>query len=214
MITIHHLGISQSERIVWQCEEQNVAYTLKRYARDPETRLAPEAYKALHPSGTSPVVSDGSQVLAESGAIMEYIDRKYGGSSLSAKPEDSNFADYLFWFHYANGSHQPHLMGRMIANMLGYEGGNVVLDAVLGRVERGIEMMEQQLGKTPYLAGEQLSLADIMMFFQLTTMANFVPGKDSAAPNIAAYIQRVSQRPAYRTAMEKCDPELLAALDS
>ncbi len=214
MITIHHLGVSQCERIVWQCEEQNIAYTLKRYARDPETRLAPEAYKALHPSGTSPIISDGDQMLAESGAIMEYLDRKHGASSLSEQPDSASYGNYLFWFHYANGSHQPHLMGRMIANMLGYQGGNVVLNSVLGRVERGVAMMEQQLGKTPYLAGEHLTLADIMMFFQLTTMANFVPGNDSSNPNIEAYIQRVSQRPAYRAAMEKCDPELLAALNS
>lgn len=214
MITIHHLGISQSERIVWQCEEQGIAYHLKRYERDAETRLAPEAYRALHPSGTSPIISDGELTLAETGAIMEYIDRKYGKGSLSLPPEDAQYTDYLFWFHYANGSHMPHLMGKMIAMMAGYQGGNPVLDSVLGRTERGLAMMEDRLSKVEFLAGDRFTNADIMMFFQLTTMANFIPGSPEPTTHLKAYIERISQRPAYRAAMSKCDPELLAAMSA
>ena len=69
MLIVHHLGISQSDRIVWLCEELELPYELAKYDRDPVTRLAPAAYKALHPSGTAPVITDGEVVLAESGAI-------------------------------------------------------------------------------------------------------------------------------------------------
>ena len=73
MLTVHHLGKSQSERIVWLCEELEIPYELKRYARDPVTILAPADYKALHPIGAAPVITDGDLVLAESGAIVDYI---------------------------------------------------------------------------------------------------------------------------------------------
>ena len=73
MLTVHHLGISQSERIVWLCEELSIPYELQVYERDAVTRLAPPEYKALHPFGTAPVITDGKVVLSESGAIIEYI---------------------------------------------------------------------------------------------------------------------------------------------
>jgi glutathione S-transferase len=107
MLTVHHLGISQSERIVWLCEELSIPYQLVNYERDPLTRLAPANYKALHPFETAPVIVDGSVVLSESGAIIEYIIARYGQGRLSVRPEAPNYADYLFWFHFANGSMMP-----------------------------------------------------------------------------------------------------------
>ena len=73
MLTVHHLGKSQSERIVWLCEELGIDYTFKRYERRADNRLAPDEYKALHPMGIAPVITDGSLVLGESGAICDYI---------------------------------------------------------------------------------------------------------------------------------------------
>ena len=65
MLIVHHLGKSQSERIVWLCEELAIPYELKHYTRDPVTMLAPADYKALHPIGAAPVITDGDLVLAE-----------------------------------------------------------------------------------------------------------------------------------------------------
>jgi len=119
MLTVHHLGVSQSERIVWLCEELGLDYELKRYDRDPQTRLAPAAYKALHPMGTAPVITDGTVVMSESGAIVEYILARYGKGRLAVGPEQPNFADYVFWLHFANGSMMPHELIRLICSMLG-----------------------------------------------------------------------------------------------
>ena len=88
MLTIHHLGVSQSERIVWLCEELDLKYELKRYERRADNRLAPEAYKALHPMGVAPVITDGAVVLAESGAICDYINARYGQGRLAPAPSD------------------------------------------------------------------------------------------------------------------------------
>lgn len=111
MLTVHHLGKSQSERIIWLCEELDVPYELKRYERDPATILAPPEYKALHPVGAAPVITDGALVLAESGAVIEYVIAKHGSGRLALGPDHPDFAQYLYWFHFANGSLQP-VMGR------------------------------------------------------------------------------------------------------
>jgi glutathione S-transferase len=93
MLTVHHLGVSQSERIVWLCEELDLKYELKRYERRADNRLAPEAYKALHPMGIAPVITDGAVMLAESGAICDYINVRYGQGLLAPAPSDPDFAE-------------------------------------------------------------------------------------------------------------------------
>jgi glutathione S-transferase len=113
MLTVHHLRRSQSERIVWLCEELGLDYELKCYDRNKSDMLAPPEYKALHPMGIAPVINDGSLALGESGAIVEYILARYGSGGLTRGPTDPEFAHYLYWLHFANGTLQP-IMGRMM----------------------------------------------------------------------------------------------------
>ena len=118
MLTVHHLGNSQSERIVWLCEELALPYELIRYEREP-TMAAPPEYKALHPLGTAPIISDGELVLAETMAIVEYICRKLADERLLLGPEHPDFAQFLFWYHFANGSMMPAFMMDMAAKTAG-----------------------------------------------------------------------------------------------
>jgi glutathione S-transferase len=210
MLTVHHLGVSQSERIVWLCEELGVPYTLKLYDRDPVTRLAPADYKALHPVGTAPIITDGAVVLPESGAIMEYIIGKYGQGRLAVGPEAPNFADYLFWFHFANASFLPRISGAMGAKPGEEESPRARF--MRERGERAWALVEERLGEVPYFAGEAFTAADIIMVFNLTTMRAFVPVDLAGRPNILAYLQRIGERPAYRRAMEKGDPGMAPML--
>ncbi|MGH7965666.1 MAG: glutathione S-transferase, partial [Candidatus Binatia bacterium] len=101
MITIHHLGISQSDRIVWLMEELNLPYQLKWYNRK-EDQLAPDDYLALHPAATAPVIQDGDVVLAESAVIVEYLCHRYAGGKLTVGPAQPNYAEYLYWMHFNN----------------------------------------------------------------------------------------------------------------
>jgi glutathione S-transferase len=206
MITVHHLGVSQSERVVWLCEELGIPYALQRYDRDPTTRLAPAEYKALHPMGIAPVITDGDVVLAESGAILEYLMARYGNGSLSVGTDQSNFPDYLFWFHFANGTMMPSEMGSMIANFLGLKEGNPIIAMLNARSDRAFALMETRLNGAAYFAGNDFTAADIMMLFPLTTMRAFVQKDLSAFPHIKAYLKRIGARPAYRRAMQKGDP--------
>jgi glutathione S-transferase len=207
MLTVHHLGISQSDRIVWLCEELAIPYTLIRYERDPVTQFAPPAYRALHPFGTAPAITDEGRVLGESGAIIEYIIAKHGGGRLAVSPSEPEFADYLFWLHFANGSFMPACMIDFIAQRVEIgPSGAEFMRAIGERSERAYEMIERRLGEAEYFAGSRFTAADIIMFFPLTTMRAFAPRDLAAAPNTRAYIKRVAARPAYRRAMEKADP--------
>jgi len=212
MITIHHLGVSQSERIVWLCEELGIPYVLKRYDRDPKTRLAPLQYKALHPMGIAPVIEDKGRVLAESGAIIEYVIGKYGAGRLAVRPDQPEFADYLYWFHFANGTLMPSEMGSLIAKSLGLNDGHPVIAMLRDRADRAFAMVEQRLREAPWFAGPEFTAADVIMLFPLTTMRAFVARDLSASPNIRAYLRRIGERPAYQRAMAKGDPGMVPML--
>jgi glutathione S-transferase len=213
MLIVHHLGKSQSERIVWLCEELGLPYELNHTARDPVSMLAPADYKALHPIGSAPVIIDGDLVLAESGAIVEYITAKYGNGRLVLPANHPNFADFLYWFHFANGTLQAHLGRLMILNRLKLAEDNPILFATRTRVDRAFDLVEERTRRAEYLAGADFTTADIMMGFSLTTMRYFQPYDLKRCPNIIAYLTRIAARPAYRRAMETGDPGMTLLLD-
>ena len=206
MLTVHHLGKSQSERIVWLCEELGIPYELKRYARDAKTMLAPPDYKALHPIGTAPVITDGDVVLAESGAVVEYIVAKYGDGRLTLRAENPDFAQFLYWFHFANGTLQANMGRLMMLTRLKLASDNPLLLATRARVDRAFDLVDARTREAAYIAGDGFTTADIMMGFSLTTMRYFQPYDLERCPNVRNYLARISARPAYRRAMEKGDP--------
>jgi len=209
MLTVHHLRISQSERIVWLCEELGLDYTLKLYNRREDNRLAPDAYKALHPMGIAPVIEDGDLVLGESGAICDYIDRKYGGSRLSPGPDDPDFARHLFWFHFSNATFMTNGMMALAAQAAG---AAEMPAFVADRAAKAWKLTEARLAEAPFFGGRNLTTADIMMGFNLTTSRAFGGASLEPFPNIAAYLQRIGQRPAYQRAMAKAEPGMAPML--
>lgn len=212
MLTVHHLGKSQSERIVWLCEELELPYELKRHARDAVTMLAQPDYKALHPIGAAPVITDGDLVLAESGAIVDYIMAKYGKGRLALGPDDPDFAQFLYWFHFANGTLQSGMGRLMMLNRLKLAEDNPMLAATRARVDRAFDLVDARLRDADYLAGKTFTTADIMTVFSLTTMRYFQPYDLARCPNVLKYLGRIGARPAYRRAMEKGDPGMALLL--
>ncbi len=206
MFTVHHLGVSQSERIVWLCEELEIPYDLKVYRRDPVSRLAPPEYRALHPMGAAPVMTDDNVVLAESGAIVDYILAKYGEGRLAIRADDDAFADYLYWLHFSNGTLQPAIGRLMTSSRSGVPEDHQMMKWLKERQHRMFDMLEARLGNSEFLAGDQFTAADIMIVFSLTTMRNFQPIDLSPYPNIRAYLKRMSERPGYQRALAKGDP--------
>jgi glutathione S-transferase len=188
MLTVHHLRKSVSDRVLWLCEELGVPYELRSYDREPSMAAPPE-YKALSPFGTAPVIEDDGLTLGESGAIVEYICMKHGGGRLILGPDHPDYADYLFWFHFANGSMVPAFMIEHITASASIPAGPSPT-----RGERVMAMIEARLGEAPYFAGETFTAADIML-----VLPRFAERIDlDANPNIRAYIERVTARPAWQ----------------
>lgn len=212
MLTVHHLGVSQSDRIVWLCEELDIPYQLINYERDPVTRLAPPEYKALHPFQTAPVITDGDLVLGESGAIIEYIMGKYGDGRLQVGPNDAGFADYLYWYHFANGSMMMAAILDFAFSLLTTCEENETIQSLRDRYDLALRQVEQHLSSSAYFAGNAFTAADIIMLFPLTTMRLYTPRDLSPYPNIRGYLQRIGERPAYRRAVAKADPLLPSVL--
>ena len=212
MLTVHHLGVSQSDRIVWLCEELGIDYELVRYDRDPVTKLAPADYKALSPFGTAPVITDGDVVLGESGAIIDYIIVRYGNGRLALPADHADFADYLFWFHFANGSLMTSMM-MDLAFMLSQAEETEGMRSLRSRSDRAFELVDRRLASVPYLAGQEFTAADIISLFPLTRMRMILPRDLSPYPHLRAYLKRIGERPAFQRAMEKADPGLPTWLD-
>lgn len=212
MLTVHHLGISQSERIVWLCEELGIAYQLKRYDRRADNQAAPDDYKALHPMGIAPVISDGDVVLAESGAITDYIVARYGDGRLVPHKDSPDFADHLFWFHFANGTFMATIMIELMVGVAN-GGDNPQMGFIADRKARAWAMIEKRLGECEYFGGSELTTADIMMGFGLTTMRMFSGEAIGDFPNTRAYLKRIGDRPAFQRAMAKAEPGMAPKLD-
>lgn len=167
--------------------------------------MAPDDYRALHPAGTAPVITDGDLVLAETGAIIEYIIAKYGNGKLQLSLDDKGFTDYLFWFHFCNASFMTRglmeMMGRAIAQ-------SEAIGMLEKRSEYAYTMVENRLGEAAFFAGDDFTAADIMMVFPLTTMRLFNPRDISGYPKILSYLQSIGERPGCQRAMQKAEPNL------
>jgi glutathione S-transferase len=213
VIIVHHLAISQSERIVWLCEELDLEYELIRHERDPQTNSAPAGYKALHPFGTAPVITDGDLVLGESAAIIDYLIAHHGNGRLAVTSDAPNYPNYLYWYHFANGSLMPAAMIDMVLQKAMPGMPPAPKGSFLARADLAWDLIERRLSETPYLAGPALTAADIMTVFPLTRMRLFCPRSLEPYPAIRAYLQRIAARPAYQRAMARAEPGLAPLVD-
>ena len=207
MLIVHHLGHSQSDRVVWLCEELGLDYELKKYDRSP--MLSPPAYLALHPIGAAPVIedTDAGVKIAESAACMEYITNIFGSGRLTVKPGAKNYADYLYWFHFGNGTLQPALGRAMTLLFAGVSEENNQVVGQANRLHIALETLDRRLGEVPWLAGEEFTMADIMLPWSLTGMREFYAWDLSRYENVLKYLGRVVEREAYQRCREKGDPD-------
>lgn len=209
MIIVHHLEESRSQRVLWMLEELNLAYEVRRYGRDPQTRLAPPELKAIHPLGKSPVIERDGRVFAESGAIIEYFAETEGNGALSIPPGDPARADYLYWLHFAEGSAMLPLLLKLYVGMLGDAGAILMGMRIEPEIDNHLSFANQALGAGDFFVANRFSAADIQMSFVLDAGAQ--RGGLEKYPNLARARAAQQARPAYKRALERGGPYKMGA---
>lgn len=216
MLRVHHLNQSRSQRVLWALEELQQPYQIVRYQRE-KTMLAPDALKKIHPLGKSPVLEDGELILAESGAILEYLQETYDPEQ-RFKPQDlMQRQQYRFWLHYAEGSLMPLLLMKLVFSRLGKPPVPFGIRTVGKILAQGIQkswlnkqiathahFIESELARRPWFAGDQFSMADVQMSFPI--FALLARGGIDDLPQTKAWQKRVEMRPAWQRAIEQGGP--------
>ena len=215
MIVVHHLNNSRSQRILWLLEELGLPYEIKHYQRDAKTMLAPPELRAVHPLGKSPVISDGDLTIAESGAIVDYLASRYGNGILIPKANTPEHLRYTYWLHFAEGSAMSPLLLKLVfdriesapmpffirpvARGIAQRAKNWI---VLPNIERILNFLEAELGRSAWFAGAEFSAADVLMSFPLEA-ASVRAGLNETRPRLWAFLKTIHARPAYLRALER-----------
>jgi glutathione S-transferase len=203
MIKVHHMNNSRSHRVLWLLEELGVPYEIVAYKRDATTRLAPPELKKIHPLGKSPVISDGDHVVAESGAIIEYLCKKHGKGKLWPADSAPNWAEHSHWMHFAEGSAMLPFLLALYAGFLG-ENAAPLKPRIESEIANHLTYMDGALAGRDYFAGGELTAADIQMSFILEVADT--GGRLKDYPRLSGLLKRIRERPAYKRAIEKGGP--------
>ncbi|MEO6954014.1 MAG: glutathione S-transferase [Polyangia bacterium] len=222
MLIVHHLNNSRSQRVLFLLEELGVPYEIVRHERDKKTMLAPPALLAVHPLGKSPVIVDDGVTMAETGAIIEYILERYGNGRLEPKRGTPEHRRYTYWMHYAEGTLMPILVMKLVFNRIETSpmpffvrpiakgiAKKVKRLVIEPNLKRNVEFIEEELGRSAWLAGDEFTACDIQMSFPVEAAAAR-GGVDRSKPRILAYVERMKARPAYQRAMERGGPYTLS----
>jgi len=214
LIIVHHLENSRSHRVLWLLEEIGVPYDIRFYARDPTTMLAPPALRAVHPLGKSPVIVDGDITLAESGAIIEYLVERNPASAMAPAHGTAEWVRFLYWLHFAEGSAMPPLLLKLVLDRLATAPPwpiRPIVAAVLRRANNrvstpriadNLDLMEAELSRSTWFAGEAFSAADIQMSYPIEASVRRA-GLNQSRPKLMAYLERIRERPAYQRAVSR-----------
>ena len=215
MITVHHLENSRSQRILWLLEELGSDYEIKRYGRDKQTGLAPPELLDVHPLGKAPVITDGNRTIAESGAIMEYLMYEYDDGRLRPEEGTDERLAYNYWLHYAEGSFAPLMILSLVLSRIEEApmpfflrpvakgiAGKVREGYLDANVTRNLAFMDATLKKSRWFCGSMFSAADVQMSFALEA-AEVRTNLTDDYPHLAAFLETIRARPAYKRALDK-----------
>jgi glutathione S-transferase len=201
MITV--FGEGRGFRVVWLLEEMGIPYRLR-----PVDLLAgvekDAEFLAVNPAGFIPAIQDGNVTMVESIAIMEYLMGRYGPTQLAPHPRDPAFPAYQQFLHLGEAGLAASIYFVVGARLFAPEAerqnwsagqAQAVFDSRLGLVTR-------QLARSPYLAGDAFTAADISVTYALELAQR--AGGVTLGNVERAYVARTGGREAYKRAMETC----------
>lgn len=218
MIIVHHLNNSRSQRVLWLLEELGLEYDIVRYQRDAKTMLAPPELRAIHPLGKSPVLTDDGAVVAESGAIVEYLLERYGEGRLIPPAGTPERLRWRYFLHYAEGSAMTPLLLKLVFDRVESSPAPFFVRPIVRaiahkakssfitpQINNHLDYLEAELGKSEWFAGAEFSAADIQMSFPLEAAAARA-GLGASRPRLFAFLQKIHARPAFQRALERGGP--------
>jgi glutathione S-transferase len=202
MITLHHLNASRSLRILWLLEEMGVAYELVRYQRDPITHLAPDTLKAIHPLGKSPIIEIDGQIMVESGAIVEYLIRRFA-PELEPDFNSPDYLKYLQWIHFAESSAMVPILLKVFTQFEMDRGTRLQFldDYTKTEFEKVLGFLDGVVAEEAFILGDKLSGADFMLAFVAITVVEQL-GTGAQYPNLAGYLRRLTALESWKKASE------------
>ncbi len=200
MIEVHHLNSSRSRRITWMLEELGVDYQIVMHQRDATTNLAPPELKNIHPLGKAPVIRDGTELIFESGAIIDHLVRRYGNGRFAPKAGSADYNRYVQFLHYAEGSAMLPLMLRLYVGRLG-DAGAPLQPRIDSEIGNHLGFLDAQVTDRDYFVGESLTGADVQLSFVAQVGVTFA-GRERFG-NLARFVDRIEARPAYQRAISK-----------
>ncbi len=207
MITIYHLSTSRSERVIWLMEELGLQYNLERFAREP-SMLAPAALREIHPLGKSPVDPRRRYGPGRIRRNPRIHHQSPGDGRLAVPVSSPDYARYLQWMHFAEGSAMTQLLLHLFLGgmMPGVDQSSPMVAMVKERTATMLRYIDDELGTRPYFAGESFTAADIMMVYPFGMVTGFLKTDMAQYPNTQAYLDRIGKRPAYQKAMTIANP--------
>jgi glutathione S-transferase len=201
MLTIHNFAHgARGLRVMWLCEEMGLAYSVKNYAYP-----VPEAYRALNPLGTVPLLEDdGGVVLNESIAILLYVAQTHGPTPLLPSEDPARFARCLQWTLFGETEIGMSLNPLLAAHFMAAEADkrNWSVIGLEQRLQRAVDHTERSIEGNDYLVGSALSMADISVSCGLAIWQGAFRAK--LPSRLSDYQGRLRARPAYQRASERC----------
>jgi len=220
-ITVYWLNESRADRILFLLEELELPYVIEKFERRSD-KLAPVDLKKIHPLGKSPVIKDGDKVVAESGFIIDYLIEKYGKDKHLKPTNEQDLFHYNYFLHYIEGTLMPILVMKFVFLNIQKSSPwlikpivNAICNKINGlylgpNIQTNLSFLESELGQRTWLAGEQFSGADIQASFALEMLMKRSDANEKDQPNLTRYLKAMSERPAYKRALEKVGKTTIA----
>ena len=201
MLTLHFAPNSRAGRIVWLLEELELEYDINKMAFNPKD-LKSDEHRARHPLGRVPVLDDGDVRIYESGAIVEYVIARHKNGGLKPEVSDPLYPEYLQWFHYCEGMVMPPVNTIVVQTLLlpPDRRDETVLAQAQRLLAKALEPVDESLAGRDYLIGA-FSAADVMLG-HACFMSNRLGCVSDEMANLKGYVERISERPAFKTAIE------------
>jgi glutathione S-transferase len=201
MITVW--GEGRGFRVVWLLEEMGLAYRLRPVDLQADVENDTE-FLAINPGVFIPALQDGDVTMVESIAIMEYLMGRYGPTPLAPAPQDPAFAAYQQFLHLGEAGLAASIYFVVGARNMAPEAERENFSArhALDTFETRLRLVTRQLARSPYMAGDVFTAADISVIYALQLARR--AGGVSLGEAETAYVARGSGRDAYKRAMETC----------